>query len=317
MSASLGQPAAGRDAEFARQFLVERFGDSMEMEPDLPQGEWSRVYAFRHGGRDLVVRFNADRHSFDIDRMALRFASPQLPIPELVEAGTLDDGFYAISERVFGEFLEELTPEAMVASAPSVLAVLDAMRTADVGASAGLGPWNPDGDGHYASWQEYLVRNLENEVPGRSRADWSATLEATDVANRAFEAGMEALEGLVAHCPDQRSVVHSDLLNRNVFAAGGCITGIIDWQCAMYGDFLYDLAWLTFWAPWHKGVEAADFRARTLAHYRHLGVEVLAFAERMRCYEIHIGLRHLIYQAWRRAIGNLEATARRTLEVIG
>jgi len=25
---------------------------------------------------------------------------------------------------------------------------------------------------------------------------------------------------------------------------GGRISTVVDWQCAMYGDFLYDLAWL-------------------------------------------------------------------------
>jgi hypothetical protein len=26
----------------------------------------------------------------------------------------------------------------------------------------------------------------------------------------------------------------------------------------MRGDFLFDAAWLSFWAPWHEGIVAAD-----------------------------------------------------------
>lgn len=117
--------------------------------------------------------------------------------------------------------------------------MFDALPEADTSASSGFGPWNPSADGHYASWSRYLLENVYNEVPGRSQADWGESLHGSAVATRAFEAGMQALESLVSHCPDQRSLVHSDLLNRNVFVSDGRVSGLIDWQCAMYGDFLY------------------------------------------------------------------------------
>ena len=110
--------------------------------------------------------------------------------------------------------------------------------------------------------------------------------------------------------------MHSDLLNRNAFVSDGRVTALIDWHCAMYGDFLYDLAWLTFWASWHPGVKAADFRASASHRYADFGLVVPDFDARMRCYELHIGLRHLVYNAWRDDGANLEGTARRTLEVI-
>ena len=52
----------------------------------------------------------------------------------------------------------------------------------------------------------------------------------------------------------ERHLIHSDLLNYNVLVADGRISAVIDWGCAMYGDFLYDLAWFEFWAPWYAGL---------------------------------------------------------------
>ena len=165
------------------------------------------------------------------------------------------------------------------------------------------------------SWREYLL-DVKSEAPGNLRSGWRDTLARSEVAVRAFTAGMDALEALVSRRPDHRNLLHSDLLNRNVFVSGGRVTAMIDWQCAMYGDFLHDVAWLTFWAPWHPGVAAADFRSRAFDRYCELGLAVSHFEDRMRCYEIHIGLRHLVYNAWRGDLPNLEGAARRTLEVI-
>ncbi|MDQ1461988.1 MAG: hypothetical protein QOI08_3472, partial [Actinomycetota bacterium] len=43
---------------------------------------------------------------------AMRFAGPDLPVPRVLEIGDAFDGSYAISERHFGVFLEELDAES-------------------------------------------------------------------------------------------------------------------------------------------------------------------------------------------------------------
>lgn len=314
MSDANGMPAVARSSGSVRNFLAARLNGAVEMGPDLPQGAWCRAYAFRWAGRDLVVRFNPSRDAFDIDVLANRFASDVLPIPTMLEVGEIEGGFYAISERAFGDFLEELPPETMREVLPSVLDVLDSLREADTSASVGFGPWDLAGNGTYPSWAEYLVGDVRSEPAFRS--GWRDRLKRSKGATVAFQAGMEALDSLAIRCPDRSDLVHSDLLNRNVFVSGGRITALIDWQCALHGDFLYDLAWLTFWAPWHPGVAAVDFRQQALDHYERMDLVVPGFDDRLRCYEVQIGLRHLIYNAWRGDPANLDATARRTMEVI-
>ena len=88
---------------------------------------------------------------------------------------------------------------------------------------------------------------------------------------------------------------------------------------SVWGDFLYEAAWFTFWAPWHPGLAAIDFRTVIRGHYRATGVEVPRFGERLRCYELHIGLTHLAYCAFagREWEDDLWAVARRTRGILG
>ena len=75
---------------------------------ELGGGDWSRAFAFRLGGRDLVARFGAYGEDFAKDRQAMAFAGPDLPVPEVLETGSALGGAYAISQRCFGQFLETL-----------------------------------------------------------------------------------------------------------------------------------------------------------------------------------------------------------------
>lgn len=263
-----------------------------------------------------MVRFNGSRAAFDIDVLALRFATAHVPIPRVLEVGETDSRFYAVSERAFGTFLEDLAPAEMEAALPSVLEMLDALQAADTSGSVGFGPWDLVGNSRYRSWSEYLL-DVESEASDDLRAGWRENLARSPTAERAWHQGAGELKELADLCPDERSLVHSDLLNRNVFVAGGRVAALIDWQCAMYDDHLYDLAWFTFWAPWHPGVAAVDLRTRALERHRVHGLDVTGFDSRIRCYELHIGLRHLVYNAWRNDLANLEGTARRTLDVLG
>ena len=47
-------------------------------------------------------------------------------------------------------------------------------------------------------------------------------------------------------------------------ADGSRLTAVFDWGCYALGDFLYEVAWFTFWAPWHAGLAAIDFRSAVL-----------------------------------------------------
>ena len=81
--------------------------------------------------------------------------------------------------------------------------------------------------------------------------------------------------------------------------------------CSVYGDFLYDVAWFTFWAPWHAPLDAVGFRDIVTRHYQRTALAVPMMDDRLRCYELHIGLVHLAYCTFARRSGELQEVAQR------
>ena len=55
-------------------------------------------------------------------------------------------------------------------------------------------------------------------------------------------------------CRTTRHVIHGDLLNRNILVDGERINAVLDWGNALYGDHLYDAAWLLLLVAVDAGV---------------------------------------------------------------
>ncbi len=96
--------------------------------------------------------------------------------------------------------------------------------------------------------------------------------------------------------PSRHDLIHSDWVNRNVLVADGNITAVFDWGSSMYGDHLYDVAWLVFCTPYTSGFDRLETRRLLRAHYVIGGVDPDDFDRRIECYELHIGLGALTYQ---------------------
>ena len=281
------------DATRVRDLLREQFaGEVTDVRP-LAGGEFSRAFAFDAGGRAYVVRLSAfvdAAEAFAKDDYAWRhFAAPALPVPRVVAAGRNGDDQFAISERVAGERLECLPPSARRALLPATLDAVDAIGRADVRASRGYGPWGGDGHGAHATWRGFLAAIIENRGEGFYR-DWHALFRDSFLERDVYEAVYRRLLRLVAHCPEDRALIHADLHFDNILTDGRRITGVIDWANASYGDPLYDVAWLGWW--FGKGDDrgaAALLRERWGA--------VPGYDERIACYECHFGLDDLRFYA--------------------
>jgi hygromycin-B 4-O-kinase len=308
--------ARPNDVETITAFLRDRLGRDVSEVSALKAGAWSDAFAYRDDGHDWVIRVSGLEVAFRKDQLVVRHASAALPIPQIPEVGRVGDGFYAISERRTGEFLETIDGSQLDAVLPSLMATLDAMRLADVTDTRGYGGWDAEGVGGYPSWRAMLL-DATNDRAAQHTAGWRSSLAASATGDAPLLEAYEVLTSLVDAVPENRHLIHADLMNRNVLVSGGRVTAVFDWGCAMYGDFLMDLAWIDFWAPWSPAWKGIDIVAVAVAHYREIGLAVPDFVERLRACQIYIGITEQAYQAHMGFWPELEKTAARTLEVAG
>lgn len=307
-------PPESVNAAQAQAFLISRFGPGIRDVARIGYGEWSQAYAYRHDDGEYVARFGLFAEDFTKDRRAAQYGSPALPIPMVSEIGAAFGGAYAISERAFGGFIDDLDGAGMRAVLPSLFAALDAARQVDLTATEGYGGWDADGVAPRESWRAALLAVADDESADRI-VGWRERMTRSAVANRAFQEGLDRLHSLLPYVSEDRHLIHSDLLHFNVLVAGDRISAVVDWGCSLYGDFLYDIAWIVFWAPWYPAWRGIDFKGESARHFREIGLDVPHFEERLRCYQLHIGLDSLKYNAFKQRWDELDSVARQVLAV--
>jgi hygromycin-B 4-O-kinase len=290
-------------------FLHEHGWPTVKQIERIPHGEWSTAFSFAIDSAThasipqpgYVVRFSPLDEDFRKDQLAAAFAEPALPMPKLIESGEALGGYYTIAERATGDYLDALDADGLRRVLPALFEAIDAMREADVSGTTGFGVWDASGRAPAASWREALL--LVGEDPRGSRLDgWRDALARSPTGLGPFEAGLQRLQELLAQLPERdvgRHLIHADLLNYNVLVQRAQLSAVLDWGSAMYGDWVFDIAWFAYWQPWYPAWAGIDFTAEARRHFEAIGLWVPAFAERLRCCELVIGLGNQTYCAFR------------------
>lgn len=297
----------------AAAFLLQRYGPGTTDVAVLGGGDWSRAFSFRLGARDLVARFGLHVEDFRTDEKAMAFARPELPIPEILEIREALDGYYAISERSFGRFLDQLDEPGWRRVTPALLTMFDALRETEL-PHDGVN-WT-SADAEPLGWRKWLIESLKDR--GGRTGGWRTALDQATESAEVYAAGEKEIRQLADACPESRHLLHRDLINRNVLVSEDAsrIEAVFDWGCSMAGDFLYEVAWLTFWAPWDPPMEAIDFGGTFRRHYDDIGLDVPDFDTRLRCYELQIGLEHIAYTTFVDKPSRRDEITRRTAQLL-
>ena len=279
----------------AVRFVKERYGERASTPHLLGAGEWSRAYAFSLDDREAVIRFGGYGEDFAKDAVVSRLRPRGVPVPEVLEFGeTGRGGYFVVSERRYGRFLDALDGAELRSALPSLLSVLDGVAVVELSDTAGYGGWSSERRGQYAGWMAALLA-IDDDRP--RLGDWRTALEISPVGIASFRLGLAALRELAPALPDVRRLIHADLLNRNVLVSGGKISAVFDWGNSMYGDALYDAAWLLYWWPWYPAWREIDIRAELVRHWRDRAAVPADLESRLLAYQLHIGLDHLAYTA--------------------
>jgi hygromycin-B 4-O-kinase len=257
-----------------RALVEQRVGPISDFEP-LPEGLASQAYAFRQGSEPFVVRVGRWREGFEKDAFAWRtFSSPDLPIPEVLRVDATGEIAVCISRRVPGVRVCDLDG-ALVATA--VLRTLSALAGADVGPTAGFGPFDAAGQAPYETWRDYLMRVAEPDF-----CDWGLVTDRSDRAR--IDRAILAVARLAPANAPIRGLIHGDFGAANLLAERGVITAVIDWDRALIGDVAYDQANVFFWGePSLKPVLSVLDARRANDDW----------ARRVLCYQLRICLQEL------------------------
>ncbi len=277
----------------------------------LGGGFWSSAYAYRVGNHEFVLRLSDMREGFEIDRAAMRFTSPAIPVPEIVEIGSAFDRSFAISRRHYGRFIETAPTSDSAAVTQTLATLLRALRTQTPARGCDVNWYDPE-PSTGMTWHAWLRSGLVDS-PDRTVHGWRAKLAADPRMDRLFQTCEERIEALLPTCPERRDLIHGDLLHQNVLVSDDArrVTAIFSWKCSALGDFLFDVAWCTFWSPWHPAIDPADLWQRTLTAPDLSEDDRRDAPLHHHCYELQIAASHFGWNVW---TGNDQALVRLAAE---
>lgn len=266
-----------------QNFLCKKYHEKINILP-LKEGQESQTYWYLYGQQAFVLRINSCLDGFQKDLYAFsHFHSSQIPIPPIVQLGKYDDkNFYCISKKVDGKTYEDSSREVIENLLPQITDLLLAISDTDISHTEGYGTFDSStGNAPFSSWKQYLSyfpnsKNWET-IKGKEFVD----ADLIDAVKKNFF-------NLIPFCPENRQLIHGDFGSNNLLTADGrTFSAVIDWDCAAYGDFLYDVATSFFWSPWLLCME------RTSAYWEKTFQHLPEFYQRIQCYQLHIGLREL------------------------
>ena len=261
----------------------------------LKGGEWSAAYRFSLDGKDYVLRLSHTCENFYRDKVASQWSSPAMPVPRIIKIDRHQNHYYAISTFFSGEPLEKLSTTDLEQTIPVFLSMMAALQTIKLDTVTGFGSLTPEGQGLFSSWSEALL-DVNNDRPENLTFGWRKALAESPEALQKVDQLYEKLINLVQFCPEQKHLIHSDLLYQNLLVNNHQISAVLDWGCAMIGDPAYDLAIFAFFEPWYPAFTKVNliqkmqqsyfeqspdnhhnFNKRTLACQIHLTLGNIAF----------------------------------------
>lgn len=212
------------------------------------------------------------------------FASPSIPVPRQVHRGHLGEVYFAITEKAPGQNLLQIPRPEYVELIDAQFELLDAIHQVSLGERPGYGFFDGNGVALWPSWRAHLESVKDEGPAGDFFENWHELFQTSFLEREVFDRLFSEMTQLISYCPDDRFLVHGNYGFGNLMAQDGRITAVLDWMNAMYGDFLYDIAWLAFWAP------KDGWQERFRQYYQSMGREVPFYSERVLCYQTNIAL---------------------------
>ncbi|ALS25886.1 aminoglycoside phosphotransferase [Paenibacillus sp. 32O-W] len=299
------------NAEQAANMLRHALGGNVDGVTPIDQGEISRVFSFRHGGAEYVAHFKDSRDGFDKERYLYEtIASPQIPIPRVVRIGEMNGLCFKIAEKAPGQAVIRYPPDTIRKILPDLVRKFAAIREVRPAPhTTGYGWIAPTGDGTHDSWPAFLASFFLEEQTGFWHG-WYALFEETFLERDLFERLYAEMMEKASASPTERCLVHGDFHLANMLSDGLVVTGIVDWEMAMYGDFVFDLAIQHLWTPY------LNIPGLIRDAWAEEGRDIPRFEERLACALLFKGLDGLRFYAKKGDRASYESIKRDLLALV-
>jgi len=236
----------------------------------LAQGQYSKVYALKYAGQEMVLRLSLYQQGFQREQALYDLLDPQgVPIPRTHLAGIQEGHEYALTERCPGQAPEEAELSAL---SPELLKVLLNLHTSPL-------PAHPEAVrlGLYSSsWAQRLQERISWHRQEFMQV-WPDDLPDSD-----FHLSLlDASQSLLQTCPAELFWSHGELKKTNICVQDQRITGLLDWSMAQLGDWVFDYASLMLYAQ----TLPLDFFCKEVPRaYQERGVRIQNYTSRLLCY---------------------------------
>ncbi|MBS4201902.1 phosphotransferase [Bacillus sp. FJAT-49732] len=277
------------DLNTAITIIQNIMNDSVSNVQAITFGELSKVFSYNYQGKAFVIHFNRAGERFLKDEYLYKNLSKLgIPIPRIERNGNINDVFFSISEKALGQSLVAYPENEIKKVLPALATEFKKITEIPIDSSGKHGAINHDGEGSFNTWQQYIESFFQKEQDGFWK-DWYTLFDQSFLEKEIFDYYYDMMLELSSYAPNEKYLVHGDFHLGNIISDGKDITAIVDWEMATYGDFMFDIANLHFWAPqleipqtfyeaWRKnGEEIPHFHERLLCGMLFKGIDALRF----------------------------------------
>ncbi|GAB6926129.1 hypothetical protein JCM10914A_01120 [Paenibacillus sp. JCM 10914] len=266
-------------------------GQAVNITP-IEMGELSKVFHYDVQGESYVIHFKNDLSSLEKEQFVHnRFAPYGLPIPQVHQVGRYENLCYAIKDKVSGSPIATLEPQEIKRLVPRILdQVIRMIHIPLEDSPAGYGWISQKGEATHHTWEDYLLTTFDEEQEGFYYG-WTDLYNEGILEKAFFQDMYQRMLELLPFIPQERYLVHGDYHLGNMLAHNENVTGIVDWEMAMYGDYLFDIAVMDIWYP------MLQLPKQIQVTLNQSGIQTTDFDKRLRCYQLFKGLDGLRFYA--------------------
>ncbi len=279
------------------EFLRKNVSADIENVEMLKGGEISQAFSIEDNSKSYIIKIRRVRKRFrkkdpfgkEISvAEILKKQDIQVPIPNIIKYGIFKEVesekfIFCIVEKASGKFVHLFPKEKFSLIDRSLIDVLYQIHSVDISSTKGYGNWNKLNEAPLGSMRDHILDVIERQKIYTNNK-FSEGIFEIDL----YLQGSTRIKELVKFCSTKRYLVHADYGYDNVLAdEDGNITAVYDWEHSLFGDFVYDIAWLDFWRFRDENTYSQLYYEKYKDSNK---IDFKNYKERLLCYKLYIGM---------------------------